>query len=222
MELPPELTRIPFASLDVLRYMGQSGISSGDADSLAAGTGMSERGMGKAIRGLVTKGYLDMDNNYVYYLTEKGSKAIQDIAAYDASRPQGVKSADAGGAQQELIAITPDAIFAQQPATLQVGLNGLEDVTEESHLMLRFSALGGDVAPAQITLDLQPGQVPQPINAQVTASGDFNAVRVRLEVVQIIGEADVFQAGGMFFDIPLGQSGGHLQAWYGSLSLQGN
>ena len=220
MELPPELTRIPRTSLDVLRYMGSAQIDNGDSDALADGTGMSSRGIGKAIRGLVTKGYLGMDGGYVYHLTEKGSQAIMDIAAYDDFQAsQGTQVAE-GSFQQDLIAVAPASVGVQNGAALQVGMNGASGVTQPGQLVLRFSSLGGEVSPAELTLSLQPGQEIAPGSARVTADGQYDAVRVRVEAIQLIGEQDMYQVGGIFFDVPVGQASSDLQAWHGSLILK--
>ena len=219
MELPPELTRIPLSALDVLRYMGSAGVTQGDADSLASGTGMSERGMGKAIRGLVTKGYLTMDSSYIYHLTNKGEKAIGDIAAYDVANPRGAQSGASDGIEQELVAVAPSSIPNQQGATLQLGINGA--ASADSQIILRLTTVGGDVNPREVTLNLAVGQGLSPTNIQVTPNGQHSAVRVRVEAVQIVDDTDVYPAGGMFFDVPVGQASGQLQAWVGTLSLQG-
>ena len=84
MELPPELARMLPGSLAVLRYIGDEEIEGADADTLAQGAAMTSRGVMKAIRALVTQGFMQMDANYVYYLTDKGSKAIEDLREYDA------------------------------------------------------------------------------------------------------------------------------------------
>ena len=221
MELPPELTRIPLSALDVLRYMGRSGVTQGDALALAEGTGMSERGIGKAIRGLITKGYLTADDSYVYSLTDKGFQAIDDIADYDAAQGDGSgASASAGLVEQNLVIVSPDALGMRQSATLQVGLAEKSMLQEPSQLILRLSSVGGNVSPTEVTLNLAPGQAVGAATAQVVPDGRYNAVRVQVEAIQMVDEAEIHPAGGIFFDVPVGRGSGNLRAWYGSLSLR--
>jgi hypothetical protein len=218
MELPPELTRIPMNSLDVLRYMGQHNVEAADADMLAEGTGMSERGIGKAIRGLVTKGYLNMDSNYVYYLTDKGQQAILDLAEYDAEQ------AASGGEEQpekvveaSVIAVVSGSLKTGQPNQIQVGVNGSAHVREETQLVIRLNVVGGSATPPEVTLLLTPGQAPAPANITLQPGGD--SMRVRIEGVQLIGMADVHPAGGMFFDLNVSDQD-TPKAWHGRLALK--
>lgn len=215
MPLTHDLTRVPFQSLDVLRYMGQQGIRQGTTDELEAGTGMSNRLILKAIRGLVTKGYLIMDAAYVYHLTEKGTQAIQEIAEHDAEQAaMGGQQQSGALLQRDLIVVTPNALPAQRPTPIQVGWSGGSGTPLS--VVLRLSALGGQVSPAQLDLDMQGGE---PTTVQVTPNGDYDAVRIRIEALQLIGDADFHDAGGIFFDLPLGQGSGQ-QAWYGELTLR--
>ncbi len=221
MSLPPELTRVLPASLDVLRYMGQSQLESADAETLAEGTRLSERGILKAIRGLVTGGYLTADQNYIYYLTRKGHQAIGDLAAYDAERAaQGGQSSRAQFAQAELVAVAPAAFDAQKPNMLQVGFGNMSGLQGAAQVILRFSSVGGAVNKQEVTFTLQPTQAASPVALEVTPDSQHQAVRVRVEGIQLLDSDDVHPAGGMFFDIPVGTGGGHLQAWYGTLTLQ--
>lgn len=221
MELPPELTRILPGSLEVLRYMGQTGIDSTDMDALAEGMGMSDRAVQRAIRGLVTQGYLNMDNDYIYYLTEKGTKAVQALAAYDAAQPsQPHETNQQNVIHQQLAVVLPNPLGSQHTSALQVGIVGSPPISETSHLVLRFSASSGTVSPPEVTLELEAGASPAPAETFYTPIGQTGQVRFRVEAFQLVGVADVHPAGGMFFDVMLGESSGEMQAWYGSVELQ--
>jgi hypothetical protein len=220
MELPPELMRIPSSSLDVLRYMGRASVSASSAEGLAQGTGMSERGIGKAIRGLVTQGYLTMDASYVYFLTDKGSKAIQDIAAYDDSNPSDVGQVSSDSLiQQDLIVVTPGVLGAQETSTLQIGLNQLPYLKAEIDLVLRFSASEGNISPAEVNLHISPDQPPQPQETYYNPIGKTGMVRFRVEALQLTDMTEVHPAGGMFMDVQIAASSTGLQAWYGQIDL---
>lgn len=223
MALPPELSRMLPGSLAVLRYLGDEQIEGADSDTLAEGAGMSSRGVMKAIRALVTQGFLQMDANYVYYVTDKGSKAIEDLRQVDAAQPAG---ADAPASDQapteiesELIAVLPDPI-GTETTSLQIGLADAPAVRSASQLVLRLSASTGTISPQEIALDLKPGQPAPSVEAFFQPAGQAGQIRFRIEALQVLSMDDVHPAGGMFLDARLGQAQGDLQAWYGSLTLK--
>jgi DNA-binding MarR family transcriptional regulator len=221
MELPPELTRIPPQSLDVLRYMGQNGVTQGDAETLAEGTGMSDRSIKRAIRGLITAGYLHMDDSYIYYLTEKGVKAVEDLAAYDSAQPQPVMDLDGAKLVSErLVAVLPNPLGARETATLQLGFFQMPQVTVPTQVVLRLSASNGTISPPEITLDVQPNQKVEPGETYYTPTGQLGQIRIRIEALQITDMAEVHQAGGMFIDLEIAPAGGLPKAWHGLIELQ--
>ena len=79
MELPFYLRILPPEALEVLAYYRRLGNNLALADALMASTGLSDRGFGKAIRRLVTKGYLVLDGEQRYRLTEHGQRAVDDL-----------------------------------------------------------------------------------------------------------------------------------------------
>lgn len=223
MELPPELTRIPFESLDVLRYMGAANVEAAPSEALATGAGLSDRGIRKAIRGLITKGYLNMDASNIYFLTDKGYQAIQDIIAYDAANPARTNQAAQtdNSILLDLVAVLSNPLGAGANNRLIFGLNAAPEIEHPADLILRFSASGGRISPDQVTLALKPGQLPQPTATHFIPANPQSAVRIRVEVMQLSAVSDqVTDVGGMFFDVAIGQQAGAAEAWYGSLSLQ--
>lgn len=222
MELPPELTRVPTESLDMLRFLGRESVQAADAASLIANTGMSERRVMKGIRGLVTKGYLIMDDTYTYYLTEKGSQAIEDVLAYDDANPSGTAPAAKSTVlvEQDLVIVLPSPIGMQETATLQIGLVELPPVSHETHLILRLSATLGLISPAEVTLTINPNQPMEPQEAYYNPTGQIGPIRIRVEVLQVTDVTEVHPAGGMFFDVQVAPNSGGLQAWYGQVMLQ--
>lgn len=219
-QLPPELTRIPTTALDVLRFMGHSRLEAADKDTLAEGTGLSDIGVGKAIRGLVTKGYLNMDN-YVYFLSEKGRQAVKDVLAYDTAHGHGTAHMPQVQAlHADLVVVVPESLEAQKASSIRIGLSNISGVQNSVQLILRFSSLGGALSRGDATLNLEPGQPPMPIRVDVTPDGTYNAVRVRVEGIQLLDMDEVHPAGGIFFDIPVSQASSTMQAWYGTLRLQ--
>ena len=74
---------MPSVSLAVLRYFGENDIKEAGSDTLAKGADLNTRSLYKAIRNLVTRGYLEMDADRVYHLTDKGSSAVRELRFYD-------------------------------------------------------------------------------------------------------------------------------------------
>jgi predicted transcriptional regulator len=220
MELPPELTRLPPQSLDVFRYMGQTGVTQGDTDSLAAGTGMSDRGIKRAIRGLVTAGYLNMDDTYVYYLTEKGAKAVEDITEYDASQPDHAIAPDAAFVQHNLVVVMASPLGAQETSTLQLGVYDAPSVNVPSQLVLRLSATSGNISPNEITLEVNPDEEVEPGEAYYTPTGQHGKIRIRVEAMQIVNVTDIHAAGGMFVEVDIASQSGLPKAWHSQIELQ--
>src|SRR5215470_5353846 len=87
MELPFHLRALPSEALDVLRFYNASNLSIAHADEIMDGVGLSERLFGKIIRRLVTKGYLHMDGDQAYRLSDHGQEAVDTLAEFDAVSP---------------------------------------------------------------------------------------------------------------------------------------
>lgn len=218
-ELPPELTRVPPGSLDVLRYFGNRGIEGADSDQIATGTGMSARAIGKAIRGLVTKGYLNMDDAYVYHLNDRGIKAVEDVLAYDASSAtSATKPETPSTVEQFLVAVLPNPLGHNQTSTLQISLDRIPQIADTYQLILRLSTTSGSINPAEVSLDLYPNQAAPIGETYFTPADPVEMVRIRVEATQV-GMMDAYVVGGMYIDIPMNQHSGGLNAWYGGLKL---
>ncbi|MFP4321048.1 MAG: hypothetical protein ACLFTK_01195, partial [Anaerolineales bacterium] len=206
--------------LDVLRYMGQQGITAAEIGAMVEGTGKSERSIRKSIRPLVTKGYMSMDENYIYFLTDKGARAVEELAELDAEG--GTDMAEDSGtdtATAELVIVGTAPIPPAQ-SMLQFGLASPPQLDEESSLILRLSTSDGQIADPELTLKLAPGAVPEPVSTTLAPSGTVNKVRVRVEAIQMLSMADAVPVGGLFVDIDVAPQPGQAQAWYGGIYLQ--
>jgi DNA-binding MarR family transcriptional regulator len=80
--LSSDLLKLPPQALDVLRYLDTHD-DQGTVDEIIEGTGLSKRGLRKAIRRLVTRFYAEMPDQDFYRLTEKGKEAAGELRAYD-------------------------------------------------------------------------------------------------------------------------------------------
>jgi plasmid stabilization system protein ParE len=79
--LSPDLRKLPPNALDVIRYLDTHD-DQGTVDDLIEGTGLSERGLRKAIRRLVTRYYAEMPDQDFYRLTNKGKEAAEELRVY--------------------------------------------------------------------------------------------------------------------------------------------
>ncbi len=80
--LPPDLQKLPPQALDVIRYLDTHD-DQGTVVEIVGGTGLTERGLRKAIRRLVTRFYAEMPDQDFYRLTTKGKEAAEELRAYD-------------------------------------------------------------------------------------------------------------------------------------------
>jgi predicted transcriptional regulator len=85
MELPFHLKTIePLpGALDILRLFGELEEPFASSDTIIDELDLSDRRFSKAIRRLVTKGYLQMDGDQTYRLTEQGQSAVEELQEYD-------------------------------------------------------------------------------------------------------------------------------------------
>jgi hypothetical protein len=95
MELPFYLRILPPEALEILAYFRRQGSNIAHADTMLNATQLSERGFGKAIRRLVTKGYLVLDGDQRYRLTEHGQRAVDDLPASMAGRAPAINEPEA-------------------------------------------------------------------------------------------------------------------------------
>jgi predicted transcriptional regulator len=219
MTLPFELTTMPEQALDILRYMGANEVDNVHADALMMGIGMSERSFSKGIKRLVTKGYMAMDEARFYRLTQKGYQAIEDVSAYDKTAPT-QSSQRYQTLNYDLCAVVPTALNPSQPTRWHLGLEPdpmeMETLQESVQLLLRVSSNNGQVAPAELTLTISSEQATQFAELSLTLAG--SQVRVLVEAFQLMEMDEPLEAGGMYFDIGVGQSS-QVRALHSSISI---
>jgi len=219
MELPTELNRLLAGSLEVLRYMAHEAITAAEIENLVDGMGRSDRGIRKAMRELINKGYFNMDAAGTYFLTDKGALAAEQILAYDEIHGGETAAPEIHIVQHELVAVTPQSI-GEQSVQLQFGFQDTPPIYNNTQIVIRLSSSSGVFSPSQLTLDVHPGQASPPVVTTFTPREPGAMVRFRVEAVQMLGLTDAVPVGGMYFDVPMSGAAAGLQAWYGSLSLQ--
>jgi len=216
MELPfylKTLEPLPGA-LDILRYFGQLDSETADSEEIADVLELSDRRFSKAIRRLVTKGYVMMDGDQVYRLTDQGSDAVEELTAYDEATGGGlhVEASVAEPAAPEvttivrrMIAAIPQSLVAAQPTDITIGFH---PATMQSNveLAVRVSLVNGQPdTPEDILFTLSNDTASQSVSI---TPGLYDRVRVRLQAVQLgPNPGDYNPSGGMYVDVPVTAEG---------------
>lgn len=205
MDLPFYLKVLPTEALEVLRYYQRLGNTLAFSDAIIQSAGLSDRGFGKAIRRLVTKGYLVLDGDQRYRLTELGQRAVSDLPPVDEWEPEGLDDESAGPrvVERELVLVAPGALVANKPASVDVGFAPAMDEARgvgQFDVLLRLSVMNGQPAIAQETamiLDSRPSR-----HAFEITAGRFRQARLRLEAFQMGDTPDeTHPCGGMYIDV---------------------
>lgn len=222
MSLPFELTTLPPQALDILRYMGRLSLEHADAEMIMGGTGLSERSFSKGIKRLVTKNYMSMDSARIYHLTQKGSNAISDIDTFDAETG-GVFAMGQSNDTFEYdlcVVVPPGTYYVNEPGTLMLGLEPIDTpLSDEVHLIVRLDCSGGDVSHREFTASISPDFPVVVAEFDVIPDGTAGAFRLRVEAFQSLRMDELEEAGGMYFDIPLGQALPRPQAMHAYIDI---
>jgi DNA-binding MarR family transcriptional regulator len=223
--LSPDLQKLPPQALDVIRYLDTHD-DQGTVDEIIEGTGLSERGLRKAIRRLVTRYYADMPDQDFYRLTEKGKEAAGELRAYDgedvpAAVPAAVDAPSAAPAAQaadeeapaadvprharRMSVLVPKELVIRSAVTLRAGFDAppADDpvpLQETGRVILRLSAPGCDVDPVERPLDVAVGGPAGPVSFRVTPRVEGPA-RLKIEGYQLVSLKDIRPIGGVFFDL---------------------
>ncbi len=83
MDFDYQLKTLPPEALEVIRFYSTRETAIAHANEITRATNLSERAFGRAIRRLVTRGYLNMDGEGRYRLTDLGRRAVEAFAATD-------------------------------------------------------------------------------------------------------------------------------------------
>ncbi len=225
MDLPYYLRTLPPEALDALRFFAACDGGVATVDDLCVALELSDRGFGKLIRRLVTKGYVAMDSSQVYRLTMSGQEAAEELAVYDAEAPAGGKTLDrAGGGAlaRRLVLAAPRSLAPGQPVQVYLGFNRDLSFLTPVDLLARLSVVNGAPArpqeaqfhlgdaPAHRVFTVTPGAPPQ--------------MRLRVEVFQVGADIDDFAVcGGMYVDLDVradGLADARLAAYGVDLSIR--
>ncbi len=207
MTLQHELTTLPKQALTVLHFMSSYIEGTADLTTLEKGTGLSERSLGKAVKRLVTRNFMAMDAARFYHLTPKGTQAIELLATGEFDGTNDDDSLET--VTYDLCAIVPNELVSGKAAEWQVGIHPAEGETIDSpaEVYLQISAENANVRPGTVTINTSPTQPMKSANLTIIANAPQGYVRVRIEAFQLFEMDEPGDAGGMYFDIPIGNNG---------------
>jgi predicted transcriptional regulator len=220
MDLPYHLKTLPPDALDVIRYFGTIDNATASVDDICDNVGLSERGFGKVIRRLVTKGYVVMDGNQIYRLTEQGHDAVEELTAYDKTAPARSQTSSDGGerTQRHMILVVPRRFVAEERAQVFLGFDADPSADQTVELVARLSVLHGEpAAPQEASFQLDSKAV---YESFWITPGRFTRTRIRVQVYQLgPNPDDISVSGGMYVDVAVtanADEGGSQRVAYGA------
>jgi len=222
MPLAPDLQKLPSQAHEVIRYLAAQPENGALAGEIIEGAGLTERSFGKAIRRLVTRSCVEMPARGYYVLTALGQQLARELGVAPVD-PPGESVADSEphpvaetGATdpppvaatgpntlRRLSVVVPVELVIGAPAVLRVGFDPLRgdqmppDGT--ARVIVRLSAPGCDVSPAERPLEVPAGDPVGPVTFRLTPHEE-GMIRVRVQVFQVIDDLAIRLAGGMYFD----------------------
>lgn len=206
MDLPFHLKALPPEALDVLRYFGTLNDPVAHAMKITDELGLSDRTFGKVIRRLVTKGYLQMDGDQAYRLSESGLDAVDELAEYDEAFPAEKtvrKAAVDEKVSRKLVLVVPKFLKSGTATAFHVGFHPAvsgQTVDDAAEMVLRVSLVNAEPArPQEAVLEVENEAVSKRFT--VTA-GKTSPARVKVQVFQLgPNPDDIAVAGGLYVDL---------------------
>lgn len=202
---------------EILLYMGRHGVERGDAGRLTQGAGLTDRGFSKGIKQLTTHKFLTMGADRIYQLSPKGASAIQKLMV----APSAAYAVSAAKIAYDLCAVVPDQISAGQSVKAQIGLSPLNNQLpgENCQIMLRLNATAAQVTPQETVLTVSPQNAIAVTEITLTPAPNQVSIRLRIEAYQIMEMDEIGIAGGMYVDVPVGNTGGNIRALHIPVNL---
>lgn len=209
-------------ALDILRYLAQVDAPTADADEICDYLDLSDRSFSKAIRRLVTKGYVQMDGHQSYRLTEQGDSGATELAQYDAETGGGLGKPAVSNVrpveteERRLVVAVPDKLAVGQSNEVLLGFHDASTPSGNSaEIVARVSVINGQPdSPEDLIFSLSDDAMHQTL--EVTPE-PYTHVRLRVEVFQLgANPGDIFEAGGMYVDVPVSANGSDNLSAYGT------
>lgn len=217
MDMPYQLKTLPPEALDILRYFASLNAPSALADDIVEGSGLSNKGFGKAIRRLVTNGTLTMDASQVYRVTDRGQKLIDDLVAFDEAQAdlpqQNGPRLVPRFAYRRLVVALPRKLLNGQPTSLFIGFEDAADenlLRDSANMLLRVEVLNGECQPAESSFLLANRSLRLLVEATARRA---RTARVRAQVFQLSDDTGEYEScGGLYVDVPIVTDSAQLDA----------
>ena len=199
-------------ALDIIRFLDGIDEPTADADVICDTLDLSDRSFSKAIRRLVTKGYVVMDGELIYRLTDQGTEAAQELNVYDEATGGGLGemvASDGGGTEQQtvnrrFIVALPGRVVAGQPSELIIGVHDAASsgMSGTAEMVARVSIVNGQPeTPEDVLFSLGDGATKQSL--EITPAR-YTEMRIRVNVFQLgDNPGEIHTAGGMYIDVPV-------------------
>jgi Mn-dependent DtxR family transcriptional regulator len=210
-------------ALDIIRLLGATDEQTVHADAICDQLGLSDRSFSKAIRRLVTKGYVVMDGEMEYRLTEQGQDSVDELRSYDEATGGGLELVSESEDDEDfedfeideadetrtvarrLVVAAPMQVVAEQANPCMVGVHPASESAEidrTAELVVRVTVVNGEPErPEDLIFSLSNDSAQQSL---VITPHLFSEIRVRVEAFQLgDNPGEIQQAGGMYFDIPV-------------------
>jgi hypothetical protein len=206
MDLPFHLKALPPEALDVLRYFGKLNDPVAHAMKITDEVGLSDRTFGKVIRRLVTKGYLQMDGDQAYRLSESGQDAVDELLEYDAEFPADKSVRNAPVEEKvirKMVLVVPKVLRSGVATTFHIGFNPADDtdmLEDMAEVVVRVSLVNAEpTRPQEVTFNVQNKAVHK--SFMITAA-TLDRTRIKVQAFQLgPNPDDITVAGGMYVDL---------------------
>lgn len=217
MTLQHELTTLPTDAITILRFVSNFRDTAIDRSKIQGGTGLSDRALSKGMKRLVTRYFMRMDEARFYYLMPKGEQAIELLMSDE--NLLGSDNDQINTIPYGLAVVLPRQVAPNQTTKWMLGVNptSTEVLTYPAELFFRIRVNGGQVSPDETTLHLSPEQ--QEGFAQLTLTPNATRMRVEIEAFQLLDMDEPNRAGGMYFDVAVGNTDNQPRAVHTPISL---
>jgi predicted transcriptional regulator len=188
---------------DILRLFGSSSQSILSADEIIDSLSLSERTFSKAMRRLVTKGYLQHDGDLMYRLTDNGRNLVGELLAYDDEMRHAPQTSHQvrSAILRRMICAVPQVLSVGDEQTVFIGFHAGDVPDDQVEVVVRLTAINASPsAPQDVIFTLGSDVSYEQV---VIKADEFTQVRLRLEAYQLGEMGDITPAGGMIVDVPV-------------------
>lgn len=222
-DLPMHLKRIELlpSALDIIRYLNRQPEHEAVVDDICDDLDIGDIRFGKAIRRLVTLGYVQMNAHLTYGLTHNGERAAQELATYDHTDDETLEETPEEAIRRVYIAV-PRSLVAGQTVPVQIGFPEDTRFHRPIDVVLRLEALNADISQHEDKI-IKLGQSVNTYALDMTPEW-YDQARLKLQVFQLSADGeDLYVCGGMYVDLTVMAEGepGETVAFAADLAFEG-